>query len=96
MENEPKRRADRYDTSGDVEAQYLDEAQTVLVNKKGIADLQTLQVEEEEALARAYESLLGEVRVDTPIFSSISTDAFSASCTSGPGDGEPSGFASRA
>jgi cell filamentation protein len=67
MENEPKRRADRYDTSGNVEAQYLDKDQSVLVNRKGIADLQTLQIEEEEALARAYEALLGEVRVDTPV-----------------------------
>lgn len=31
------------------------------------ANLQTLQVEEEEALAQAYEALLNEVRIDTPI-----------------------------
>jgi len=58
---------DRYDVSGNVEAQYVDADQTVLVNKKGITDLHTLQVAEEEALARAYEALLAEVRMDTPL-----------------------------
>ncbi|MGD9126953.1 MAG: Fic family protein [Planctomycetia bacterium] len=67
MENKPTKRTDRYDVSGNVEAQYVDEAETVLVNKKGITDLPTLQVEEEEALAQAYEALLNEVRIDTPI-----------------------------
>ena len=67
MEDHPKKRSDRYDVSGNVEAQYVDEAETVLVNKKGITELEALQVEEEEALARAYEALLSEVRVDTPI-----------------------------
>ncbi len=67
MEKKPRKRTDRYDVSGNVEAQYVDEAETVLVNKKGITDLRTLQVEEEEALAQAYEALLNEVRIDTPI-----------------------------
>lgn len=58
---------DRYDVSGNVEAQYVDEDETILVNKQGIADLETLQRAEEEALAKAYETLLSEVRTDTPL-----------------------------
>jgi cell filamentation protein len=65
MKDEPKKHRDRYDTTGNIEAEYVDEAETVLVNKKGITDLETLQVEEEECLAKAYESLLSEVRIDT-------------------------------
>ncbi|HLQ44554.1 MAG TPA: Fic family protein, partial [Planctomycetaceae bacterium] len=57
----------RYDVSGNIEAQYGDDADTVLVNRLGIIDLKTLQVAEESALARAYESLLREVKVDTPL-----------------------------
>lgn len=45
----------------------MDNAETVLKNKKGITDLYTLQTEEEAALAGAYSLLLGEVRSDTPI-----------------------------
>jgi cell filamentation protein len=71
MPDRPDRRQDRYDVSGNVEAQYADENQTVLVNLKGITDLETLQVAEEEALARAYETLLGEVRADTPMTSDL-------------------------
>ena len=40
-------------------------------NKKGITDLGTLHIEEEKALAAAYEFLLGEVRSDTPITSEL-------------------------
>lgn len=58
---------DRYDVSGNLEALYMDAHGAVLVNKPGITDLETLQIAEEEALARAYESLLRDVRVDTPI-----------------------------
>lgn len=58
---------DRYDTSGNVEAEYVDAEQTVLVNKLGVTKLDELHLLEEEALANAYESLLGEVRVDTPL-----------------------------
>jgi cell filamentation protein len=65
MAKNPKKRCDRYDTSGNPEAEYVDAAQTVLVNKQGITDLKTLQVAEEEALARAYQTLLAEVRTDT-------------------------------
>jgi cell filamentation protein len=67
MAREPQKRRDRYDTSGNVEAEYVDEAGTILVNRKGITDLEVLQTEEEEALARAYERLLSEVRLDTPM-----------------------------
>lgn len=57
----------RYDVSGNIEAQYVDDAQTVLVNRLGITDLTTLQVAEETALAQAYELLLREVKMDTPL-----------------------------
>ncbi len=67
MVKHPSNHRDRYDTSGNPEAEYVDAAQTVLVNKRGIADLHDLQVAEEEALAAAYETLLGEVRTDTPM-----------------------------
>jgi cell filamentation protein len=67
MVREPRRRSDRYDVSGNAEAEYVDVEQTVLVNKKGITDLPTLQLAEEEGLVQAYETLLGEVRVDTPM-----------------------------
>lgn len=43
------------------------QSKTVLKNRKGITDLRTLFIEEEKALAKAYESLLKEVRSDTPI-----------------------------
>jgi cell filamentation protein len=59
--------ASRYAATGGSENEYMDDAETVLRNKKGIADLQTLYVEEEKGLARAYEQLLAEVRSDTPI-----------------------------
>ena len=67
MADRPRKRRDRYDTSGSVEAQYVDAEHTVLINKKEITNLHILQEAEEEALARAYETLLGEVRVDTPM-----------------------------
>lgn len=67
MVDEPKKHRDRYDVSGNVEAEYVDADKTVLINKKGITDLRTLQLAEEEALAQAYEKLLGEVRTDTPM-----------------------------
>ena len=57
--------------SGNTEVQYVDSAETVLKNKKGIADLHTLQTEEEAALAGAYSQLLGEVRSDTPIMNEL-------------------------
>ena len=39
----------------------------MLVNKKGITDLHSLQVAEEEALALAYKRLFAEIRADTPL-----------------------------
>ena len=56
---------DRYDTSGNPEAEYADEEKTVLKNLMGITDLNELQIEEERGLATAYEHLLGEIRTDT-------------------------------
>jgi cell filamentation protein len=67
MGKQPEQRRDRYDVSGNVEAEYVDAEKTVLKNKQGITDLHTLQVAEEEALAQAYEALLAEVRTDTPM-----------------------------
>lgn len=67
----PKQGRDKYDVSGDPEAQYIDAAQTVLANKVGITDLAALQIAEEAALARAYELLFSEVRADTPITSEL-------------------------
>ncbi len=65
MDDSPARRPNRYDVSGNMEAEYVDADGKVLVNKAGISDLGTLQIREEEALAAAYEVLLGEVRSDT-------------------------------
>ncbi|MBX3415933.1 MAG: Fic family protein [Pirellulales bacterium] len=67
MDEESSKRRDRYDVSGNVEAQFVDDAQIVLVNKAGIVHLEDLQVAEEQALARAYGQLLQEVRTDTPL-----------------------------
>jgi len=58
---------DKYDISGNIEAQYVDEAREILVNKCEITDLRSLQIAEEEALAKAYARLLAEVRTDTPM-----------------------------
>ena len=57
-------RRDRYDVSGNTEAEYVDAERSVLVNKLGINVLETLQIAEEKALARAYAALLSEVRED--------------------------------
>jgi cell filamentation protein len=67
MADQRRRRPDRYETSGNPEAEYVDVERTVLLNRKGIANLRDLQIAEEEALAAAYEVLLGEVRTDTPM-----------------------------
>jgi cell filamentation protein len=67
MADPKKRRRDRYDVSGNVEAQYVDVGQTVLRNRQGITNLAALQAAEESALARAYRALLREVRTDTPL-----------------------------
>ena len=67
MEEAPRKRGDRYDVSGSVEAQYVGAAGLVMVNKRGVTDLATLQDLEQQALARAYETLLREIRTDTPM-----------------------------
>lgn len=67
MAENPRPFRDRYDVTGNVEAEYVDAEQTILVNKLGIATLQALEIAEEAALAKAYETLLHEVRVDTPM-----------------------------
>ncbi len=69
MKND-KRHVSRYSAGGG-ENLYMDEAKTVLKNKKNISDLRTLYLEEEKALARAYELLLDEVRSNTPITSEL-------------------------
>lgn len=55
---------DHYHVSGNVEAQFMDEAQTVLKNKKGITNARELQRAEEESLGRAYGRLITEARMD--------------------------------
>ncbi len=67
MAEKPRKRRDRYDASGNVEDQYVDDSRTVMVNKMGITELDALQTAEEEALARAYGQLLREVRTDSPM-----------------------------
>ena len=61
MEGNQKPYVSRYSAGGD-ENLYMDEAKIVLKNKKNISDLRSLHLEEEKALARAYELLLDEVR----------------------------------
>jgi len=67
MQEDSRKRGDRYDVSGSVEAQYADAAGLVMVNKRGVTDVATLQDLEQQALARAYETLLQEIRTDTPM-----------------------------
>lgn len=67
MTKRRKPRKDRYDVTGNTEAEYADDAQTILRNKLGLTDLRALQVAEESALFRAYELLAKEVSVDTRI-----------------------------
>jgi len=67
MAKQPRPHRDRYDVTGNVEAEYVDLDHTVLVNKLGVTELEPLQRLEEDSLAKAYETLLSEVRVDTPL-----------------------------
>lgn len=62
-----EKHGNKYNVSGNAEAQYVDEAQKILVNKPEIAELIPLQIAEEEGLAKAYERLLSEARTDTPM-----------------------------
>ena len=74
MVNQPHPRRDRYDVSGNVEAQFVDAGETVLVNLAGITDLTELQIREEEGLAATYGRLLRTVRVDTPMTGALIRD----------------------
>jgi cell filamentation protein len=67
MSKKQRPHRDRYAVSGNIEAEFVDDAKTVLTNKLGVQTLDALQVAEEEALAKAYETLLGEVKVATPM-----------------------------
>lgn len=67
MSGDSKKHRDRYDVSDNLEAEFADAEQTVLVNNRGVTDLPQLHLLEEELLAKAYETLLGEVRVSTPL-----------------------------
>jgi fido (protein-threonine AMPylation protein) len=67
MEDPKHAHRDRYDVSGNVEAEYVDAEQTVLVNKLGVTELAALHAREETALVEAYEILFGEVTKKTPI-----------------------------
>ena len=67
MAEQPRPHRDRYDVTGNIEAEYVDADHTVLVNKLGVTELEPLQRLEEDGLAKAYETLLSEVRVDTPL-----------------------------
>jgi len=59
---------DRYKVPpGNVEAEFVDEAEEILANIPEITELETLQIAEEESLAKAYEKLFSEVRTDTPM-----------------------------
>ncbi|MFH1670061.1 MAG: Fic family protein [Patescibacteria group bacterium] len=68
MKKDVHKSTSRYSVGG-AENEYTDEQQTILKNKDNINDLQVLQLEEEKALARAYELLFEEVRSDTPMTS---------------------------
>lgn len=57
---------DRYIAVGP-EANYVDEAETILANKLGICDLHSLHVKEEEGLVHCYQTLVQSVRFDTPL-----------------------------
>lgn len=67
MSDDSPQHRDRYSVAGNIEAEFVDEAETVLVNRVGITSLDELQLREEELLAQAYESLLGEIRLGTPL-----------------------------
>ena len=67
MSKKTGQRRDRYDTSGNIEAEYIDAAQLVLKNKRRIIDLRELQLAEEETLVEAYHLLFREVRMQTPM-----------------------------
>ncbi len=56
---------DRYQVPpGNKEAEFVDEDMKVLVNKRGITDLETLQIAEEKALAFAYANLIARMNMN--------------------------------
>jgi cell filamentation protein len=78
MDKERKSRPDRYDVTDNIEAEYVDDEKTVLVNRLGVTEREPLQLAEEDALVQAYERLIGEVRVDTPLTNKLVQDVHSA------------------
>ena len=62
-----KKSKNKYQVTGNIEAEYVDAGESILVNKLKIDDLKTLYLKEEEGLAKAYELLLSEVKTDTPM-----------------------------
>jgi cell filamentation protein len=58
---------DHYHVSGNVEAQFMDDAQMVLKNKKGMTNAAALGAGEQEALIVAYTTVLGEINAATPL-----------------------------
>lgn len=67
MTGDQRQHRSRYNVSGNAEAEFVDAEQLVLVNKLGLRELAALQVAEERALARAYASLLSEIRLNAPL-----------------------------
>lgn len=65
MSDQPKQHRDRYDVTGNVEAEYVDADHSILVNLPGIRDAEQLKLAEEVALTYAYEKVLSEARVST-------------------------------
>ncbi|MAT14279.1 MAG: hypothetical protein CMJ46_03315 [Planctomyces sp.] len=68
MENDPK---DKYRVSGNIEAEYYDDNEEVLVNKQNIRSLISLQFAEEANLANAYEIIFSEIDADSPLTSKL-------------------------
>jgi hypothetical protein len=46
----PRKHRDRYDASGNIEAEYVDAEKMILKTKRGITDLRALQLAEEYRL----------------------------------------------
>lgn len=64
MVKRPRKR-DRYDTTGNPEAEHVDAEKTILKNRKGITTLAELERVEEEGLVLAYQSLFQEATTET-------------------------------
>ncbi|MBI1813234.1 Fic family protein [Candidatus Peregrinibacteria bacterium] len=70
MAKKNHRSRSRYNSGGS-ENEYMDTAQRVLKNKKGISDLRILQIEEEKSLVKAYETVLTTVSSNASITSEL-------------------------